>query len=847
MGKNIPGLNFDGKLAIQDFKFWDIELEKAILDRFNLVMGGRSLPVAHFGIADAVDPKNLVETETTRPLIVYPSPNNPLLINVAPGLAVAPNGSIIGNPALLEDEELARTSANDIVIVYLENEIVDGAPVRNTVYNIAQPVRRVQNTGVIRSALIADFTNAVIFTPERRENIVVIAVVTVANTVAGLQLQIDYSNNTYLFNRPWFSPVDVEHRSQIGSGTPTTRNVHGLTFNDLVSGSLTLYDQLLKYGCILALDEDIKGISGKLCFEDITVSRVLTDGSGAITAGSRFGGTGAKYIVLASYPVGISAFYLQSHKGYAVAFDHIAGTRILVLPNPEQLTGTATIQYNQVFAGMPPASILSNTLTFTQPDTARELISTGGVSISTLTNPSIDFDGSGPVPRNYSIFVTGTGGLIRTPQLIQSTFKLDDLGTSLQTITFSIFGPAKIGIGLADANPVPTMQITIKVFGKNKDGITITEDVTFSGTTWVNVALPGAENPNQFIKTTQIFYSITNLQVTNRTDDGPNSRIVLWAELETETTQDLNKLALLAKVRWDGTAATNLIDARKIVSNLPANPHRFIAAAEVLGLGGSVKNMILSEDFSNPRYRDTTKGLQAPVAASFSIFIDDYTLIQAGDQIQLPTGSIITAITTGIPNRTIGEYLAAVSDSDTRDDMVLTINYGAFNSGITAVADGSNVRKVNCSANTLGARGNGTVVELVEGNPTAISLSGNALGGIDGFGESFTPRHYDNIDSPVPSPSTYEVYTIRERYLSTPIAIAALQVITVVIHGAQPPRPVGVQVRMRVASDSDPTWLPWEVATFDGAVFSISKAFNISKVQVEIFGKCSGFSLYESN
>ena len=200
MGKNIPGLNFDGKLAIQDFKFWDSELEKVILDRFNLVMGGRSLPVAHFGIADAVDPKNLVETETTRPLIVYPSPNNPLLINVAPGLAVAPNGSIIGNPALLEDEELARTSANDIVIVYLENEIVDGAPVRNTVYNIAQPVRRVQNTGVIRSALIADFTNAVIFTPERRENIVVIAVVTVANTVAGLQLQIDYSNNTYLFN-----------------------------------------------------------------------------------------------------------------------------------------------------------------------------------------------------------------------------------------------------------------------------------------------------------------------------------------------------------------------------------------------------------------------------------------------------------------------------------------------------------------------------------------------------------------------------------------------------------------------------------------------------------------------
>lgn len=847
MGSIIPGLNYDSKLSVDDLSFMDEQFEIAILDRFKAVFGSDSLVYPEYGVIDAMDPKNLVGTETTRPLIVYASSSNPLNVDIAAGSAICPNGAIVRNLTLVEDFELARTSANDIVVVFLENEIVDSKPIRITRYNVSQPVRRTQSTAIVRSVLLNDYNNAVTFTPKRKAGLVVIAVVVVASTVIGLELQIDYSASTYIFNRPWFSTVDVKHRSKLGSGSATDRNPHGTSFNDLVSGSLTLYDQFLKHGIIIAKDNDIKGTPGKLCSESVTTSRVLTDTGGAITAGSRFGGVGAKYVVLASYPVGVTSFYLSSHKGRAVAFDLIPGTRIIVLPAPEALTGTATIQYNQVFAGMPPASLLSNTLTFTQPNSTNELVISGGLSLSVFNNPAIDFDGSGPVPRNYRIYLKGDGTILRSPQLIQTTTRLDDIGVILTPISFSIFGPAKLSIGLADANPAVTMSVVIRLYGKDAQGTAIQEDVTFSGATWTNVTLPGTETLTQFKKTSQTFYSITNIQVQSRTDDGPNSKVILWAELETEITSGLNKLALLATLSWDGTAIRDLKDVRQIVTDLPALSHRFRSAAEMVGLGGTVKEIVLSEDFHNARYRDSTKDTQAPVQATFSIFIGDFTLIQAGDQVLFPTSILITAVTSGVPNRTIGEYLASSSDSDTRDDMVLTINNVPLNSGITALADDSDNKKLNCTVVQTGARGNGSVTEPIQANPTAITLGGNAVGGIDGFGETHTPRHQPFILSSIPSPSTYEVYTVRERYLSIPIPISASKKnITVIVHEVDVPRAGGVQVRMRVASSSDPTWLPWEVLTADGAVFSLSKTYNISKVQIEIFGKCSGFSLYEA-
>ena len=842
MAKNLPGLNYESKLLVADLKFQVDETEKAILDRTTIVFGSESLASPKYGIADEVNPNDLVSTETSRPLVVYLSTNNPLRINVSPGTAICPNGAIIRNTGLVEDFELIRTNANDILVIYVENEIIDDGAARKTRYNTDLKPRRIQNTSFLRSELLSTYNSPVIFPPSRLDNIVVICVISVATASSGLELQFDYTNSVYSFNRPWYTPVDVEHRSKVGTGLVTSSNPHGLSFNDLSSGNLTLYDQLLQTGYVEARDDDVKGVPGSTCFETLTPSRILTDGSGAVTSGSKFGGPGSKYVVLARYPVFITAFYRTSHKGRAIAFDHIKGSRIVVLPTPETFTENATIEYNEVLALAPPSAILSNTLAFGQPNAYKELVISGGVSFTTLSNPFIDFDGSGPVPRDYKLYVKGDGSFIRTPQPIQTTFLLDDFGTALQTISASTFGPAKITIGLADALSVPTMVLKIKVFGKDVSGNAINEELTFLGTTWTPVPLPGIETPTQYLTTSQVFANVSNFQVTQRTDDGPSSKIVMWAELETETSVDLNKLALVAYISWDGLAISKIQDMRRITQTIPEIGHRFASAAEWQGLGGTAPVLVASEDFTIPKLRDTTSGTQVASNAVFQITIADAAQIQAADSIQFgfAVPKTLTAITAGVPNRAIGQYLATTSEQDTRDDIILTINDVTFASGVVAAADVA-INKVNCTVSLAGSRGNIPITEPVEAIPTAIILSGNASGGIDDFGETYTLRHQNHIDSLIPNPITYNVSSVRSRYLSVAIPIKSRKKIRVVVHQGFP-----IQVRMRVAFSS-PEWMPWEVLTGNGQVFELVKADDITKIQLEIFGRCSGYSLFEMN
>jgi len=845
MTKNIEGLNYDSKLSVDDLTFQADTVERELLDRTRIVFGGESLSLPRFGVIDAVDPRTVTESEITRALIVYTSTTNALQINVAPGVAVTPNGAIVRNTALIENMDLAQTNANDINIVYIENTIVDGGPIRKTRFNTDQATRRVLDDTVIRVALLADFNNAVVFTPSRIGNIVVLAVITVVATTSGNEIQIDYNSLTYDFNRPWYSPVDIEHRMAIGAGTPTTSNIHGLTFGDLVSGSDTIFDQMLQTGGVLSRDDALKGVPGTLCTETITAARILTDASGTITAAGRFGGAGANYIVLAKYPVQVSAFYQSSHKGRAIAWELIPGTRIVILPGPETFTTDSTIRYNEVFALEPPAQVISNNITFGQPSTVtNELIITGGQELTEMIDPTIDFDGSGPYPVVYTVYAKSDGTLLRAPEPIQTSILLEDIGTVATTMTANFTGPAKLRVGLADANAVGTMSITIQLTGTNESNVNTVEDITFSGATWVSPTIPGSEVDNQFVTTTNQFLTLTEIQVINRTDDGPNSLVQFWSEIETETTLDVNRMARAALVYWDGMAISKILDVRDVSKSIPAPENRFAGAATFTGSGGTAPSLIAVDDFKFPQFRDSTDGTQLEIAATFSITVNDYTTIQAGDSILFPTGKTIVAIVAGAPTRTIGEYLAGTSTQATRDDMVLTINNAIFDSGFTAVGNATVSGQADCSANTLGARGNGAVSEPIEGDISAITLSGDAVGGIDGFGESFNTRFNDCINTNLPSVSTYEVYDVRGRYLSVPIPINTKTDVKVILHGVPAPQ-TNLQVRARYALGSSEVWVPWEVITGDGTVFDITQSPAMSKIQLEFFGKVCGFSLYE--
>jgi hypothetical protein len=555
----------------------------------------------------------------------------------------------------------------------------------------------------------------------------------------------------------------------------------------------------------------------------------------------------------------MGSMYLASHLSRDIAFDWIKGTRILVIPASETISENAVIEYTRVSAAEPPPSLLSNTVTLNQPNITEELIYSGGIALSTLSNPSIAFDGSGPIPRNYTIYIKEDGSLLRSPDILQPTATLDNVGTAAVALTVAQFGPANLSIGLANATPGPNLSVVITLFGVDINNNAIQETITF-GSSWQSVSVPGAENQNQFIVTQQVFGGLTSFQVISRANDGPNSQIIIYAEYQSEVTPALNNLAQAALVVWSGVGIglpgqpSGVTDLRHVVRAIPDVPNRYLALSQALGTGGTNQTLLVSEDLARPEFQETTEGSQASTYATFSIYISNYSQIEATDYIELPNGNQLTPVfSPTIPNRALGQFLAATSNNATAADMVTTLNYSGFSSGVTAVVGANQnpaIGEVDCTSTTAGAAGNGIVtVSTVVTNPPPITISGNATGGYDTFGQIHLVRHWDYINGTIPPSGTYEVTYLQSRYQSRAIATDSMSNLTLVVYGVPQPYANNLQVRMRVQSslpDYSTEWGVWQVITGNGNIYTLSSPAN-TKVQLELFGKCSGYSLYESN
>ncbi len=97
----------------------------------------------------------------------------------------------------------------------------------------------------------------------------------------------------------------------------------------------------------------------------------------------------------------------------------------------------------------------------------------------------------------------------------------------------------------------------------------------------------------------------------------------------------------------------------------------------------------------------------------------------------------------------------------------------------------------------------------------------------------------------MPSPSTYDVTNIRNRYVSEAIAVNLKPVVYILIHGLKPPF-TNVQVRARVALETF-DFEVWEVIpALNGILYKIDKGQDISKIQIELFGEMTGYSIYEA-
>lgn len=830
---NLPSLNYDTKLDIDDLKLDSQDREVQILERTKLLFGQNSGANLSYGIVDQLDPKDVISSDVNRPLLVKPTDVNPLRIDVEAGTAICPNGTIVKLESYVYNFELAATDVDDINVVFLENEIIPAGEFRISRYNTSGQVRRIQNPEILRVVTLTDYNNSSLFPLTRKENIVVIAVVKVIAGTTANELFIDYTNNDYSFNRPWFSVVDAAHRAARGSGVVTERNPHGYTFNDLSTGNIPFYSQVAPVGCILAKDKDLKGRVGYACVETIDPSRLLTDASGDITASSRFGGLGAKYFELAFFPTSVNSMHLQNHASRSLAFDWIPGTRLVVVPFSEIFTTSASIYYNRVNSLELSSFINGNKVTFGQPDQDNEFIVSGGLSYNSIVNQVVEFEGSGPIARNFKVYLNSNGDLIKFPQILLATTLLDNVGGEFVSLDVNQFGPAQLSVGMADALAGASLRVTVRLFGTNTQNVSITEDVTFDSS-WLSPTLPANEDLTNLRKTNNVFNSLTGYQVIERSLDGSASKILIYAEIESGVAVGLNDLSLAADVNWDGLSVSDVIDSRKVI---PFFPEGYKKKYEAIAVQDGSKDLIVTEEIASPSFNEVVAGYQeGSYASTFITFSNNVTI---GDSIILsPTRTLVA--TSGTPNRTLGVFKIGANAQATRDDAILTINNTSFDSGFVAVAEGTN--RIKITSLTQGSRGNGDIT-ITTTVSLAITKDSDLENGYDTFGEAIIPHHSDRLKSTVPSPTAYDVFNIRNRYLSRAIPIDYSNDLRVLIHGIKVPYS-GVQVRVRYAYETI-DWSPWEVVTGSGPYFDISKSGQITKIQIAIFGECDGFSLYE--
>jgi hypothetical protein len=640
MAEKLPGINYQAPLATDDLEFQQTSNGQEIQERTRLVMA------ENHGIVDSADPRDLSTTDIDRSLSVSVS-GDTLKLDVAPGTAVTACGNWVALENKITLLELTSSSAGAVNVVFIEYETEDGDDRRVNKFNVDVAVRNqrpADNSDVVKVDILSNFINTAQYSPTRLTDIVVLAYVTV-NQLADLTLDlaIDLGDNNFSNNRPWFSPTDIMHRDMVGTATATDTNPHGTSLNDLAAGRLTLYQQVVQHGLVLSKDVAVPRYPGLQGSEDLSEASFDVDTSGSVTRqSSQFGGVGARYANLDHFPVNLTSVYATGSPALQVSADVLPNSNIIVIPANEPVPAEGvTVEYVYAQAGEGPTDPNTNDLVFLQPANS-ELIVADGIAVSAIPTPVISFDGSGPIPRNFRVLLDSDGDLISTPQIMVPPIKLDAIGLNTAlAVTRSMRGNAPIEIGLTRATNIAGMEIVIQCTGLDEDGGVISRPITFQNGVYADSVIPAQnEEIKQFVRTSDLFSELTQIEVTSRTNDGNDATIIVYESQEAAVTDTFKEKCPLADVFWDGLAVESVLDARPVSLNLdlPKTPIYNGTGSTDLGT-----RPWAYEDFRKPRFSDAFDGDEDPIASSGSIDIVANGNILLGDTIDLGNGKTLTA------------------------------------------------------------------------------------------------------------------------------------------------------------------------------------------------------------
>lgn len=580
----LPGLNYGTPITINDLENLEVVYTSEFITRTLAMVGSYRLGGASFGILSEVDPSNA--SSSVNPLFVEQTPTDDMRVDVHPGIALAENGMMIKLLAKAESLEMVNQTIGQANVVFIEYLVIeDEDTIVSTRFNTSEArvfipapdtAEDPTDLRVLQVASMQDWTNDLLFPPDRRKNVVAVALVNIVSSegTLGKEVDVDLLRTTLAANRPWFSPVDIAHRAEQGTGSSSVP--HSLGLNDLSQGDLTLYEQLLNHGMVLGVDRDASGVPGELCFEVITPARVKIDGNASVT-----GTASQRYVKLIRYPVRLLGAHSIGDTTNEVLVELMPHTNILLI-HQDDVVGVAGIrvQYSTVDAGEPlEDSLINDEVHFRQPVPSRELLIAGGKGLTEInpkfvdtfnnTRAKISLGTSPQIPKRYRILLDSSAQLLQTPQDVLCATKLDDLGTEAFTIDTTMLGNARLRLGLQNVDLNAATVVRFRVVGTDNTGAAVTEDLTFDISNYESPSVGQCEeNPKNFRVTNTVFATISTLAVLERTADGPSSAVAIYADLDPNQTDAIRTACPLAEVIWDGNGICRIHDIRPVFSRL---------------------------------------------------------------------------------------------------------------------------------------------------------------------------------------------------------------------------------------------------------------------------------------
>ena len=707
--KELPTVNFDSYPGYDEFKF----LHTTYSEEFK----SRSLITTDWGIVDTgYDPATAPFT-AGRPLLVTVSPVNPLTIDIAEGYAITPSHLLIHINAIVPSVPLPSLTAGKTYIVAVEYTLVASPQQRINRFGDLTDVRleRPSNIPVgggestllsaITVADINDYNNPAIFSDDRKQNIVVIAIVNAQSdpTTSQVYLSVDLTKNSYDFNRPWFSVRDVEHRSKIGNGVVTENNPHGMDLQDLSSAGLTLYQQLKSRGGILAKDISYHGYAGKICTEEIALSRWEADMQGTVTTRQGEPPVGGRYFVrLTKLPVRTGSLYKAGKPWEPIPYTWIEGTRIVVLgtlENPSTFTGSLVFEYFtvdalEVNAESPTQGL--QTIQVKPPIDAQEFIISDGLAVSELAQDSLFLPSLlGPIKRGYQVACDGRGILILNPQPMLTNIKVADLVGTTKTVNQATLNGAAVYLTLGLTRAIEhTLDLKIQIIGVDANGISKVEVLTFKGSQWKDQTTANVEEPLQFLRTANKYQLVNSISLANTLSEphnaGPDATIGLWADIFSGT--ENQEFSPVVSLFWTGTTGINIKDERNIATTfdkLDQKKNRFPNELPDTNLSSiqELFSIILYPPLTNPAtpsrrlmleldddrmWSETWKEFSTSWASG-SILMSNISLVTIGQTIRIAHQKYLKIVASGA-NPAIGEVDYDTSPDIFRNNIIVTIN-----------------------------------------------------------------------------------------------------------------------------------------------------------------------------